>query len=631
MINFAEHQLRARRASRYLIWTMVAAVSSIVAVLYLVVAVMRMQFQAPAHVGFWQPDSLLFVLFGFTLVSGSATLVRYLQLRKGGGASVALSLGGRIISPATTDPDERILNNIVDEMAIASSMPRPLVFVLDREPLINAFAAGYSPADAVVAVSAGALKRLTRDELTGVVAHEFSHIANGDTAINLRLIATTAGILVLSQIGLMLVRAGLSGATRRGGRRRSSRGDAKGALALAAAGVAFWVLGVIGVFAARLIRAGLSRQREYLADASAVQYTRNPTGLGDALQRVLTEQQKERQPPSTFTEEVNHMLLIEALSSRFFGGLLASHPPLDRRIAALRGLPAPTGDGKHRPSGQSGAASNLVAPSGTPNALPLRSEQPPPGSSLATGPDRMAPHMARVPEVSEELRQLAREFLPATGLVLATLLARDGATRSAQVQMVRERTPAAVVTEMLRLYPAVQTLSPLNRLAVVELCFSTLRQLGDSQKSALLHAVSDLCLADGRIEAFEFVLYHFASDALVPPKPQQAAGDPYDAASRVLLYLGVCGHARNPMLGMGAVLAGLARLQIPPRHLGRLPRQDELDMGQISAALMSLKLAGPAFRLAFIETCRDVVLFDGKVTDDEQVLLRALELVLGVA
>lgn len=630
-MNFVEQQLRARKASRYLIWSMAAAIAGIVAVLYTVVASARMQFRTPDPVGFWQPDTLLLVLFGFTVVSGGASLVRYTQLRKGGGASVALSLGGRIISPATSDPDERRLNNIVDEMAIASSMPRPLVFVLDHEPSINAFAAGYSPADAVVAVSAGALKRLTRDELTGVVAHEFSHIANGDTAINLRLIAATAGILVLSQVGLLLLRFGFSGATTRRARRMSSRDEAGWALALAAAGVAFWLLGAMGVFAARLIRAGLSRQREYLADASAVQYTRNPTGLGDALQRVLTEQQKDVRAPNSFTEEVNHMLLIEALSNGFLSGWLASHPPLDRRIAALRGLPAPVGGRSTAAINDNGAPSNLVASAGATNALPSSLEQIAPAATPAIGGERVRAQLSRAPEVNEALRNSAREFLPATGLVLATLLARDSATRSAQVQMVRQHTPPAVVTETLRAYPAVQSLNPVDRLAVVELCFSTLRQLGDAQKSALLHAVSDLCLADGRIESFEFVLYHLAADALLPPAARGSSGDPYDAAYRLLLYLGVCGHPGNPDLGVGAVRAGMARMQISHRQLVGLPRYEELDMGQVSAALATLKPAGRAMRLAFIEASRDVVLFDGQVTDEEQVLLRALELVLGVA
>jgi Zn-dependent protease with chaperone function/uncharacterized tellurite resistance protein B-like protein len=631
-MNFVEQQLRARKASRYLLTSMAVAILTIVGVLYTAAAIVRIEFHNTARpMSFWQPGTLALVLLGFSVVSGGASFVRYYQLRKGGGASVALSLGGRIISPATTDPDERRLNNIVDEMSIASSMPRPIVFVLDQEPSINAFAAGYSPADSVVAVSAGALKRLTRDELTGVVAHEFSHIANGDTAINLQLIAATAGILVLSQVGVLLFRFGVVGSGRRSASRRSGRNEAGAALFMIGTAALFWVLGSIGVLAARLIRAGLSRQREYLADASAVQYTRNPTGLGDALERVLNEQSQDHRPPNTFTEEVNHMLLIEALSNGVFSSWLASHPPLARRVALLRGTPVPKHTPSQAPPGTDARVLGLTAENPHANALPSSVPPAAPPSRFSTGRERVDARLKRRPEVPEELRAASREFLPAAGLVLATLLARDGATRSAQVQMIRHRTPAEVASEALRAYPAVQRMDATSRLAVVELCFSTLRQLADTQKTALIHAISELCLADGRIESFEFVLYALATDSLMSPRRRTQGGNPYDAARMLLTYLAVCGHQSNPSLGVGAVHAGLARLQVPHNSLFELPDYDSLDMGQVSSALDSLRMAGRALRLAFIEASRDVVLFDGEVTEEEHVLLRAMELVLGVA
>src|SRR5262249_45598711 len=191
-----------------------------------------------------------------------------------GGQAVALMMGGVEVPGATTDARQTRLLHVVEEMALASGVPVPPVYILDEQG-INAFAAGYAPGDAVVAVSQGCLTYLTRDELQGVVAHEFSHILNGDMRLNIRLIGLIFGIIALSVIGRILMLTG-------GGRRSSSRGN--GGLMMVGMGV--FALGLVGAFFGRLIMAAVSRQREYLADASAVQFTRNPDGIGGALKKI---------------------------------------------------------------------------------------------------------------------------------------------------------------------------------------------------------------------------------------------------------------------------------------------------------------------------------------------------------
>ena len=227
----------------------------------------------------WQPALLLWVTPGDDPGHRLGSLYKISEL-SAGGETVALMLGGRPVNPQTTDLAERRLLNVVEEMALASGMPVPPVYVLDNEPGINAFAAGHQPGDAVVAVSAGCLQYLTREELQGVMGHEFSHILNGDMRLNLRLIGIVFGILVLAVIGYYVMRsAGLFSS-----RQLARRGGA--ALAVFFLGLALLVLGYLGVFLGKVIKSAVSRQREFLADASSVQFTRNPGGLAGALKKI---------------------------------------------------------------------------------------------------------------------------------------------------------------------------------------------------------------------------------------------------------------------------------------------------------------------------------------------------------
>ena len=247
----------------------------------------------------------------------------------GGGTVVAERLGGRRVYPNTTDPVERRLLNVVEEMALASGVPVPPVFLLSEEQGINAFAAGYSPSDAVVGVTRGCAQQLTRDQLQGVVAHEFSHILNGDMRLNMRLIGVLHGILLMGLVGRELLRlVGHSG----GG--RSRRND--GAAPLLLIGLAFMVIGFLGLFIGNLIKAAASRQREFLADASAVQFTRNPEGIAGALKRIgaAVFGSKLASPRAA---EASHMYFAEGISTLF-----ASHPPLHERISRID----PQWDGK---------------------------------------------------------------------------------------------------------------------------------------------------------------------------------------------------------------------------------------------------------------------------------------------
>src|SRR5262245_17240777 len=318
--DFFQQQDSARRRTFLLVVYFVLAAVILIALGDRLVLVVGL-YGAGKPVSWWQPELLLLVAAGVGVVVGGASAFKVAQLASGGQA-VALMMGGAEVPGTTTDPREKRLLHIVEEMALAAGVPVPPVYVLD-EPGINAFAAGYAPGDAVVAVSRGCLNFLTRDELQGVVAHEFSHILNGDMRLNVRLIGLIFGIIALSLIGRMLMLTS--------GRRSSGRNNSGAGLVLLGLGI--FALGMVGAFFGRLIQAAVSRQREYLADASAVQFTRNPDGIAGALKKIggLQEGSRIENPRA---EEVGHMFFASAFKHGVTG-LLATHPPLEDRIRRI--------------------------------------------------------------------------------------------------------------------------------------------------------------------------------------------------------------------------------------------------------------------------------------------------------
>src|SRR5215471_309701 len=320
--SFFQQQDSARRKTFQLVVYFVLAMLVLIALVYgLLLALNRDSAREP--LSWWQPELLLLAAAGVGLVVGGASALKVAQLASGGQA-VALMMGGEEVPGTTTDARQKRLLNVVEEMALAAGVPVPPVYVLE-EPGINAFAAGYAPGDAVVAVSQGCLNYLTRDELQGVVAHEFSHILNGDMRLNIRLIGLIFGIMVLSIIGRILM---LTGPRRSSSQRNDSRA---GVMML---GLGVFVLGLVGAFFGRLIMAAVSRQREYLADASAVQFTRNPDGISGALKKIggLAEGSRIDNPQAA---EAGHMFFANTFAGYGLVRLMATHPPLVERIRRL--------------------------------------------------------------------------------------------------------------------------------------------------------------------------------------------------------------------------------------------------------------------------------------------------------
>ena len=326
-MDFQSQQQQAKQNTAQLIILLVLGVLAII--LMVSVLLVALFWYGSAE---FQPVEAFLIAAPLTAIGvGGASLLKSAQLKGGGGAYVATSLGGRPVDFNTLDPAEKQLSNVVEEIAIASGMPVPAVFVLDEEPGINAFAAGWSADNAAIGVTRGTLELLNRRELQGVIAHEFAHIRNGDMRVKTRIIGWVFGIAAITLLGQILLRSAFFAPRSRNNRDNS-------AMIMLAIGIGLVVIGAVGTLFARMIQAAVSRQREYLADASAVQYTRDPSSIGDALMKIggMTSGNKFRSAHAT---EAGHLFF-----SNVFGTGLASHPPLDDRIRRVM----PDWDGEYR-------------------------------------------------------------------------------------------------------------------------------------------------------------------------------------------------------------------------------------------------------------------------------------------
>ena len=331
-MNFFQEQERARQHTGWLVGIFIIAVLMLIAItivfvigLYLYLDDIPLANFLTDPLAYVSPDILygVVVLVVGVVVAGSIT--KYLSLSSGG-KSVAIALGGRQLNRNSADAQEKKLLNVVEEMSIASGISTPTVYIIEENG-INAFAAGLTLDDAVIGVTRGCVEKLDREELQGVIAHEFSHIFNGDMRLNLQLTATLHGILLIGLIGRFILRS----STRRSHSTRSSSSKKGGGLYVLALGAGLFVIGYVGTFFGSIIKANVSRKREYLADATAVQYTRYPRGISGALKKIAYYSSALNAPAA---ETYSHLYFAEGIST-MFSSLLATHPPLDRRIKKI--------------------------------------------------------------------------------------------------------------------------------------------------------------------------------------------------------------------------------------------------------------------------------------------------------
>ena len=612
-MDFFEAQDAARKRTGWLVALFAAAVVAIVAVVYAVARVGLGTMEQPLL----DPVLLLQVALGVGLVVGGGSAVRTASLRAGG-SKVAELVGGRRVAPDTTDPGERKLLNVVEEMAIASGTPVPAVYVMDGEDGINAFAAGHTIHDAAVAVTRGGLDRLTRDELQGVIAHEFSHILNGDMRLNVRLMGVLYGILLLAIIGRVILYAG------RGGRRSSSRDGGAGWILLM--GLALLVVGYVGVFFGKLIKAAVSRQREYLADSAAVQFTRNPEGIAGALKKIGAEGSGSR-IRDPHAEELSHLFFANGLRSGM-AGALSTHPPLDERIRRLdpawdgrfpEAAPAPPPSGaipRVRPAASPRAAAGMAgfAAAGAVGTV---------GAPTAAHLDYAAALLDRFPA---ELTRAVHDPADSRALVLA-LAAGDGAPGEAEHAVVREYGGAELLQRFAALVPLVREQGDGARLPLLDLALPALQRLSPAEAGRFRAAVEAMVRADGRVHLFEFALVHTLARRLEDGGRGgwrgSASLSSLRAEAEVLLSaMAWEGSRGSDEAARAAFAAGAARF--PEGGRARMLGAAEADLPRLDAALTALERATPAARRVVLEGCAAAAAHDGVLDPGEAELLRAV-------
>jgi Zn-dependent protease with chaperone function len=674
-VDFYSRQAAARGQTRWLIFAFIVALLAVALALDFVL----FTFLAGRSVGYGlsaldyaraNPQQVVLCTLLVMGVLGLASLYKSMELRGGGGV-VARSLGGVPVSSDTADLKRKRLLNVVEEMAIASGVPMPEVYVLEQEPGINAFAAGHTPANAAVTVTQGALDRLSRDELQGVIGHEFSHVLNGDMRLNVQLMGWIFGLFVIGLIGRMILEVSPRN-------RRNSGG-------LVALGFAVMVLGYIGLMAGRILQAAVARQRERLADASGVQFTRNPQGLKGALVKIAALPEGSALVAAD-AEQAAHMFFAEGLSRVF-----ATHPPILERIRELdphfdpRELEAaaaepdqdPTaaevaGHGGGAGQGAAGQASGGVL-GGAGLGLPLGGAAAGVGLGAAAGRGQIAggglggvgqiaranvvpgaaatgaatsnspashfatqvgrpdmAHIVHAQAVRLALPQPVRELTESPGgaqaLVIALLISSDPAVRDQQLAMLSKSANAASLAVIQRVIPLAQALDPMLRLPALQRAFPALRRSTVPQRKALGQLATQLIHADARIDVFEFCLAKLLEtllndelDATAPHGTVTLEG----AVGEIALLFSVLAQigTQDERAARESYEVGISTV-LPMR---RPPYSPAADWAQkLSAALPRLEQLHPFAKKAVIEGLVKTIANDEVLMEEEAELLRTV-------
>jgi len=557
----------------------------------------------------WQLFCYIGLAVVFVVVSGSLYKISALS---SGGDAVAAMLGGEPIFADGGDPDQRKVINVVEEMAIAAGTPVPQVYLL-KESGINAFAAGFSSSDAVIGVTSGAIHNLNREQLQGVIAHEFSHILNGDMRLNIRLIGILHGILLIGLIGYRILR-GTS----------NSSGSRKGGGPLLFMGMGLMVIGYAGTFFGKLIKAAVSRQREFLADAAAVQFTRNPDGIGGALLRIGAS------PGGSLMKnpkcaEISHAFFGQGVEV-FFESLFATHPPLPARIKRI----LPGWDGNFPTGPAVGAAKDRVGQG---------NEETSAGAEMGLTGAAMVAQVGQLSEanlgyarillrgIPEVLQKAARDPFAARSLICFLVLDGDEAIRARQLQYLKSSADRGVHLETLKLIREGGALRPEQRLPLVDLALPTLRRITEPQYRLFLTNLDTLIEADGRISLFEWclrriVLHHLAKAFDRPAGSGAATGDLTPVAGACVVLLSLLAHAGNPQEGGAVAAFAAARLELGLEI--ELAPADRVGLAALDRALADLERLAPQLKARLLTACGACVTADGLIAPVEAELLRAV-------
>ncbi|MEQ6889864.1 M48 family metallopeptidase [Halomonas sp. CS7] len=636
-MDFFTAQDRARRMTGRLVILLVLAVIALIVAASLAVALAVTLLEggtlaADPLARAQDPRLLGGVATAVILVVGVGSLVRHLQLRAGGSV-VAEALGGRPLNLETRDEEERRLLNVVEEMAIASGMPVPEVFLLEDQA-INAFAAGHDLDDVAIGVTRGAIESLDRDQLQGVVAHEFSHILHGDMRLNLRLVALLHGVLVIGLVGRMLLHAS-------GDRRtRSRRGG--GHVAVLGLGAALMVLGYAGTLCGNLIKAAVSRQREFLADASAVQYTRNPGGIGGAL-KVLAVHRLGSRLLASHAQEFSHLFFGSGVRS--LSRLTATHPPLEARIrrvephwdGSLPPVPAIRSASPRpaavSPQGAASLAARAPADQATAEAMGAgaRATEAAAADAIVASVGRPSAEdigraRRRLGEIDERLIEAAHQPSAARALVYGILMGADPASREAQREALVGQAQPDVLVELESLEVPLSRLRPGQRLPLMELALPVLRRLSVAQSTRFQACLRRLMALESRPGALQWALHRLVLQGMQGERRARRDRHLADLSGPLSLLLSTLARAgqQDDRQALAAVERLSAVLGVPLDFVREPALATDLDWAM--ARLVRLAPSERAPLLAAMSCC---VAHDGRIEPEEAELLSAVAWTLG--
>ena len=621
-MDFFAHQEKSRTRTLYLIALFIVSIVLVVTCVYFAVQLgfyLITERQTVPGNGFeWMDTQMLWLVALITLtIIILASVFKIFQLSKGGGY-IAENLGGKLLNKASGDRKEKRLLNVIEEMAIAAGVPVPQVYLLDEESGINAFAAGYAPGDAAIAVTRGCLEKLNREELQGVIAHEYSHILNGDMRLNIRLIGMLFGIMVIANIGQSILRGS--------SRSRSSKG--KGQVMLVA--LALIVIGYIGQLFGRIIQAAVSRQREFLADASAVQFTRNPIGIANALKKIggfsLGSMIKSPNAP-----EISHMFFCLAVQSLF-----STHPPLDERIRRIE----PGFKGRLNEFGRLDFAPGQAGVSGGAFVSSDTSITVSPQETKRLAGQLTPKHIGHSSELISRLPQKIKDdlddMLGALGLVCALLLDKHPDERDRQHKALKHVAPPEIVKQVLAADQEIRkTTTPIFHFPILELAMPTLRCMSPAQYARFVSYLQTLIEADGKLTIFEFVIQKMVTHHLgafysrmkrQPPIKNMNLLVPHTA--NLLSILAKAGQKETQMARI-AYEAGFIRLK--SSGVGQKEFYSEkVSFKDVDEAFEMVARAAPGIKRAIFDACCETILFDKKVTIREAELLRLTASIMDV-
>lgn len=640
-MNFFQHQEYARSKTRWLLFVYFLAVVAIVialdAIFLLVKYFTHSEYSQttvfPTDIeGLIEADanSLLLFSLGIIVFIGLASLFRVMTLQ-GGGGKVASALGGTVVDANHPDRRVRRLVNIVEEMAIASGLPVPQVYVLEQESGINAFAAGHQPEDAAVAVTRGALDVFNRDEMQGVLGHEFSHILNGDMRMNMRLLGPLFGITLIGMMGNMLLRSTARSNV------RSSRGSSGGATLVLLLGAGLTIIGYIGQLAGRMIKAAISRQREYLADASAVQFTRNKDGIGGALKKIEAWQHGSILADSG-TEEVSHMLFANGLQKQF-SSLFATHPPIEDRLQrmgirfdkqelarlAVKIKQISINGSQQRSSAIDEAMQERFVADSVSGFANVHED--------SFSDESLKSARTLLNHIPDKIRTEVESENTVREVILALLLNSESEIKQQQLKVIRSARAGINFLRIVEVRQQLDGLSQNLRLPILDLGFPAIRHLTWQTRWDFYNLVERLILLDGQVNSFEYMLSRLLLQMLEENRhPDSSSGKKQIKLHRLQYHLrtlfsvvAVFGHD-NEQQAIRAYIAGMESLfgsqQWPEYYM-------PADwVAHFDAALSALDRARPLIKEEIINSLMVIIGFDHDYRIEEYEMLRVISALL---